>query len=149
MLDVTFVFSKYHVNKFGVKITYDVKVCEFFKTIIGRKYDAEEKIWYFPIKQYRYVKTGLENMNVLISKEPDQDELAVTVVFVPHADKTVHLNFPFNAEVNQILKANGAKYHIEEKIWVIGEKVDIDQLKLELEMAGIKSIWDNDIPKSM
>ena len=81
IVEISFFFR--HWNEYEVQSRYDSDLIKIFKSIIGRRYNAESKSWIFPVSSYHHLcKRISEHSNFKIEKTLTSEELkSLTAVY--------------------------------------------------------------------
>ncbi len=135
-------------NDLVVNIKYNKDIVAFFKTIHGRVFNSDDKTWVFPINKYNCINNGLENFGVTIIENLTEEQIkGVVVIIVEEDEDFMYLKFPYNVEVNKILKNNNGTFLRERYIWKLSVSAK-DQLYSDMYKEGINIKHYIDKPKS-
>lgn len=122
MNQVFVVFSLNEINMLNVRIQYNKNIVDFFKTIIGRRYDSTTKTWQFPLSSYQNIKDELTRLGCEISKDLSKDELNANskmVKFQNNINDTVEVFSSFDMDLIKVLKKHSARFDGNKRVWII------------------------------
>lgn len=122
-------FATFDNGRFTLAFPYDPDVVASVKTLEGRRYDAETKVWSVPASSSaevallcaRYGFSKSEGATSALTQEhPTQpDTKPVGGTLTQHGAR-FHLKFPYDPEaVKAVKEINGRRWEPDEKVWVI------------------------------
>ena len=140
-------FKTFGFNEFEISVEYNKDLIEFFQSIFGHKYNADNKSWIFPMIKYDTIKERILQDNISITNDLSIEDLnKLTVVLDVYTDIII-IKFPYNENVVRIVKQLKAQYNKSKRTWEISkDKKDI--LMKSLEAESINVAFKDSEPKS-
>ena len=68
IVEISFFFR--HWNEYEVQSKYDCDLINIFKSIFGRRYNADSKSWFFPFSSYHHLCKRMINKRIRITNTP-------------------------------------------------------------------------------
>jgi hypothetical protein len=114
-------------NYFSVKMTqYEQSLLDLFRTVIGREYNPNGKLWSFPLSSYDYIILNVKELtNVNIQQQLTEEQVkSIQAIIVEETESDFFIDLPHHAEdAKDLVKNFGGVNSMELYRWSLKSDV--------------------------